>query len=56
MFSSHLTAGLHLVVARRGMCYSSLLTSTSLEVVCLEEEKSKHRGARQYTSLLMIIE
>jgi hypothetical protein len=25
----------------RGICYFSLLTSTSLEVVCLEEEKKQ---------------
>src|SRR6516225_11409505 len=41
MFSSHLTAGLYLVAARRGMCYSSLLTATSCEVVCLEEGKKQ---------------
>src|SRR5215470_17927441 len=43
MFSSHMTSGLPLVAARRGMCSFSLLTSTSLKVVCLEEEKKQEQ-------------
>src|SRR5215470_7110930 len=43
MFSSHLTSGLHLVAARRGMCSFSLLTSTSLEVACVEQEKKQEQ-------------
>ncbi len=39
----------------RGICYFSLLTSTALEVVCLEQEKNTNRGARQSMSLLMFL-
>ena len=48
MFSSHLTSGLPLVAARRGRCSVSLLTATSLEVVCLEQEKKQEQ---RYSSI-----
>ena len=48
MFSSHLTSGLHLVAAHIGMCYFSLLTATSLKVVCLEQEKKQEQ---RYSSI-----